>query len=209
MKVSFAGVERQELREAADVCVRAYENYEYVTNFFPDKEESKRVLSSMIYHMGRAFFKKSHLFIAKVDDKIVGVAMFDNPEYKKPSTLQFILHGWLNVYRVADKKRLREYLAMDEAASKPCLDYQQSGPGIWYCTSLAVDPPYQGKGIGGQLMSLVGDYVRSRGGRQLVLFANTEESCRFFQKHGYEVFHECEIVHDGKKVGSWSMKKAL
>ena len=118
MKVSFAGVERQELREAADVCVRAYENYEYVTNFFPNKEESKRVLSSMIYHMGRAFFKKSHLFIAKVDGKIVGVAMFDNPEYKKPSTLQFILHGWLNVYRVADKKRLREYMAMDEAASK-------------------------------------------------------------------------------------------
>lgn len=209
MKVSFACVERQQIKEAADVCARAYENYEYVTNFFPDNEECKRVLSSMAYYMGRVCFKKSHLFIAKVDGKIVGVAMFDNPDYRKPSNLNYILHGWLNVYRVADRKRLKDYLAMDEAASKPCLDYQQFGPGIWYCTSLTVDPPYQGKGIGTQLLSLVGDYVRLQGGKQLILFTNTEESCKFFRKRGYEVFHECEIVHDGKKVGSWSMKKEL
>jgi hypothetical protein len=29
------------------------------------------------------------------------------------------------------------------------------------------------------------------------------------KKRGYEVFHECEIEHDGKKIGSSSMKKTL
>ena len=29
------------------------------------------------------------------------------------------------------------------------------------------------------------------------------------KKRGYEVFHECEIEHDGKKIGSWSMRKTI
>ena len=29
------------------------------------------------------------------------------------------------------------------------------------------------------------------------------------EKRGFEVFHEEEIIHDGKRMGSWSVKKEL
>ena len=96
---------------------------------------------------------------------------------------------------------------MDENASKPCHDFQKSGPDIWYLSMLEVDPSAQGQGVGSQFLTYMEEYVRERGGKQLALFTNSRENLSFYSKRGYEVFHECEIEHDGKKIGSWSMKK--
>ena len=98
---------------------------------------------------------------------------------------------------------------MDESAGKPCHDYKKSGPDIWYVGSLTVDPPFQGKGIGTQLIDFAGDYVREHGGKQLTLFTNSEKNIAFYTTCGFETFHECEIAHDGKTMGSWSVKKAV
>jgi GNAT superfamily N-acetyltransferase len=72
-----------------------------------------------------------------------------------------------------------------------------------------VDPPFQGQGIGTRFLAYQEDYVRERGGREMVLFTNSEENLAFYTRRGYEVFHECELAHDGRKVGSWSLKKLL
>ena len=75
--------------------------------------------------------------------------------------------------------------------------------------SLTVDPPLQGKGIGTRLLDFAGDYVRERGGKQLTLFTNSEKNIAFYTKCGFETFHKCEIAHDGKTMGSWSVKKSV
>ena len=98
---------------------------------------------------------------------------------------------------------------MDEAAGKPCHDYQKSGPDIWYLSMLEVDPSVQGQGVGSQFLAYLEEYVRQRGARQFVLFTNSQENLAWYKKRGYEVFHECEIEHDGKKIGSWSMRKNM
>ena len=54
-----------------------------------------------------------------------------------------------------------------------------------------------------------GDYVRERGGKQLTLFTNSEKNISFYTKCGFETFHKCDIAHDGKTMGSWSVKKSV
>jgi ribosomal protein S18 acetylase RimI-like enzyme len=136
--------------------------------------------------------------------------VLEDPHYKRPSDLQFLLHGWWNVYFSAGIKRVNAWVNMDESAGKPCHDYQHNGENIWYCSSLTVDPPYQGKGVGTQLVAFMEEYIREHGGKQLTLFTNSEKNLAFYKKNNFEVFDERDIaVRDGLKMRSWSVKKSL
>jgi hypothetical protein len=53
------------------------------------------------------------------------------------------------------------------------------------------------------------DFIRAHGGKQFILFTNSEKNLAFYRKRGFEVFHSEEIANDGKVMGSWSMRKIL
>ena len=113
------------------------------------------------------------------------------------------------MYKAGDRKTIDEWLKMDAAAGKPCHDYQKTGPDIWYASSLTVDPSAQGAGVGTRFIEYWEQYIRERGGRQLVFFTNSRKNLDFYLKRGYEVFDEREFEYDGKKMGSWSLRKSL
>lgn len=199
----------EELDEAAAVMTRAYQDYDYITLYFTDTEERRNGLLVFMKCVLRTIFGKANLLAAHQDGKLVAQATLEQPGFEKPSALQYIMHGFWRVFFTVNWKRMNGFLTMDEGAGKPCHDYQKSGPDIWYLSMLEVDPPAQGQGVGTQFLAYMEDYVRQRGGKQLALFTNSEENLAFYTKRGYEVFHECEIEHDGRKIGSWSMKKKL
>ena len=209
MDIEFGLLKREEIKESVELSARAYEDYEYFTIFFPDLEERRKTLRAILYRATLASFGKTHFLTAKIDGKMVAVAQIDEPHFKRPSTIQFLLHGWLLVYRDVKAKHVHEWLAMDTSASKPCHDYQKTGPDIWYTSSLTVDPLFQRKGIGTKFIAFWEEYVREHGGKQLVFFTNSEKNIAFYKKRGFEVFDEREIIHNGKKMGSWSVKKTL
>jgi ribosomal protein S18 acetylase RimI-like enzyme len=208
--IEFGVLKREELSDAVELSFRAYEYYEYFLNFFPDLGLRHKVIRSVLYGTWRAVMQKSHFLTVKIDGKIVGLAVLEDPHYKKPSDLQFLLHGWWNVYFSAGIKRVNAWVNMDETAGTPCHDYQHNGENIWYCSSLTVDPPYQGKGVGTQLVAFMEEYIREHGGKQLTLFTNSEKNLAFYKKNNFEVFDERDIaVRDGLKMRSWSVKKSL
>ena len=210
MGIEFGVLKREELSDAVELSFRAYEYYEYFFNFFPDLGLRHKVIRSVLYGTWRAVMQKSHFLTVKIDGKIVGLAVLEDPHYKKPSDLQFLLHGWWNVYFSAGIKRVNAWVNMDETAGTPCHDYQHNGENIWYCSSLTVDPPYQGKGVGTQLVAFMEEYIREHGGKQLTLFTNSEKNLAFYKKNNFEVFDERDIaVRDGLKMKSWSVKKSL
>jgi ribosomal protein S18 acetylase RimI-like enzyme len=210
MGIEFGALKREELSDAVELSFRAYEYYEYFLNFFPDLGLRHKVIRSVLYGTWRAVMQKSHFLTVKIDGKIVGLAVLEDPHYKKPSDLQFLLHGWWNVYFSAGIKRVNAWVNMDETAGTPCHDYQHNGENIWYCSSLTVDPPYQGKGVGTQLVAFMEEYIREHGGKQLTLFTNSEKNLAFYKKNNFEVFDERDIaVRDGLKMRSWSVKKSL
>lgn len=209
MTLEFGPLNRKELRQAAELAARAFIDYEYFTNWFPDQEERAGVVISIIWHAYKTTFNRVHQLSAKLEGKIVATAELNDPDYKDPSVLSYILHGWLNVYKAADMKSINDWTAMDAAAAEPCHDYQKTGPDIWYVSSLSVDPSMQGIGLGTQLMDYYENYIRERGGKQVVLFTNSQKNLNFYLKRGYELFDEREFEYNDHKMGSWSLKKVL
>ena len=209
MELEFGPLKREELRQAAELAARAYSDYEYFTNWFPDKEERARVEISIIWQAYKTNFNRVHQLSTKLEGRIVATAELNAPDYKDPSVLSYILHGWLNVYKAADKKRIDDWLAMDDAAGQPCHDYQKTGSDIWYVSSLTVDPEMQGIGLGTKLIDYYENYIRERGGKQVVLYTNSQKNLNFYLKRGYELFDEREIEYNGNIMGNWSLKKVL
>ena len=209
MKLKFDPINRKELRQAAELAARAFNDYEYFTNWFPDQKERDRVQISIIWHSYKTNFNRVHQLSAKLDGKIVATAELNDPDYKDPSVLSYILHGWLSVYKAAGIRRINDWIAMDAAAGQPCHDYQKTGPGIWYVSSLSVDPAMQGIGLGTRLLEYCENYIRERDGRQLVLVTNSQKNLNFYLNRGYELFDERVFEYNGHKMGSWSLKKVL
>ena len=209
MALEFGILKRKELREAAELAARAFSDYEYFTNWFPDKEECARVQIAIIWCSYKANFSRVHQLTAQLDGQIVALAELHDPDYKDPSVLSYILHGWLKVYMAAGTKRVNDWIAMDAAASQPCHDYQKTAPSTWYLSSLSTDPSMQGIGLGTKLMDYYENYIRERGGKQVVLVTNSQKNLNFYLKRGYELFDEHVFEYEDHKMGSWSLKKAL
>lgn len=210
MALTFEELRHSEIRAAAGLATRSFDDYEYFTNWFPDKTERNAVQAAIITHEYKTIFNRVKYLCAKEDGKLVAVAQLNPPTYRKPSDLTYMLHGWLNVYRSGNRKTIDEWLAMDAAAGKPCHDYQKTASGIWYVSSLTVDPAAQGTGIGTKLIEYWESYIRERGGVQAVLFTNSRKNLAFYLKRGYELFHEQTIpTPTGTNMGSWSLRKIL
>lgn len=209
MDIEFGTLKRKGLKEAAELAARAFEDYEYFTNYFPNPQERRKVLRTVIYREYLTNYGKVHFLTAKVDGKMVAVAQLNAPEYRKPSDFQYLIHGWPLVYRGVNRKRLDDWLEMDAEAGRPCHDYQKTAPDVWYASSLTVDPKAQGTGIGSQFIAFWEEYIRAHGGKQLVFFTNSEKNRAYYIKRGFEVFHTREFIYDGKKMGSWSVKKII
>jgi len=66
----------------------------------------------------------------------------------------------------------------------------------WYLWVLGVDPPYQGKGVGGETMQPV---LREAdvGGLSCYLETAKERNLAFYRKHGFEVVKEQTLGMDG------------
>ncbi len=208
-EIIFSGLKRCELRQAAELAARAFDDYEYFTNWFPDKDERNKVQFEVIWREFKTNYRRAAYLGASQDGRLVAVAQLNPPEYHKPSDLRYLLHGWLKVYKTGDRSRIDDWLKMDADAGKPCHEYQKTGPGIWYASSLTVDPSAQGTGVGSRFLEFWETYVRERGGKEIVFFTNSRKNLEFYLRRGYEVFDEREIEHDGSSMGSWSLRKKV
>ena len=55
----FGSMKRDDLKAAVEVNVRAYENYVYFTNYFPDREERIKAIRDIIGFM-KTLLNNSH-----------------------------------------------------------------------------------------------------------------------------------------------------
>ena len=147
MTVDFNILKRNELRAAVRLVGRAFEDYEYFTNYFPDLEERRKVLGGVVHREYLTNFKRTHYLVVKMNGELVAVAQINAPDYKKPSDFQYLIHGWPLVYRGVNRQRLDDWLAMDAAAGKPCHEYQATGTEIWYLSSIS---PQASRNSGGR-----------------------------------------------------------
>ena len=67
----------------------------------------------------------------------------------------------------------------------------------------------QGKGLGTKFLDYLEDYVRERGGKQIVFYTNSQKNLNFYLNRSYELIDEREFDYHDRKMGSWTLKKAL
>ena len=74
----------------------------------------------------------------------------------------------------------------------------------WYLPLIGVDPPRQGKGLGGDLMQVA--LARADADRVPCYLENTKErNLPFYAKHGFEVIVEINVPGGGPTI--WTMKR--
>ncbi|MBR1706136.1 MAG: GNAT family N-acetyltransferase [Bacteroidales bacterium] len=203
----FEMLKRSGIAEAAALAARSFEDYCYFTSFFPDRDERRRIIGSIILHEYKANFGRAHYLVARQGGRMVAVAQLHAPDYRKPSDIRYFLHGWLQVYKAGDRKRIDEWLVMDAEAGKPCHEWASTQEAVWYASSLTVDPSAQRSGVGSAFLEEWERYVGERNGKAITLFTNSESNLVFYKKRGYEVFDERTLEHNGITMGSWSVRK--
>jgi ribosomal protein S18 acetylase RimI-like enzyme len=79
-------------------------------------------------------------------------------------------------------------------------------PGIAQIRYMAVDTPYQGKGIGTKLLTEMEKRLKQKGARQIVLNAR-EIAVEFYENHGYDIAGKAHILYDS--IEHFKMVKRL
>lgn len=198
----------KDIGQCAELSVQAFADYEYFTHFYPDREERLAFMRAMIRSEYRTTRRRAHFLIGQNDNRPVAVADLFPPEWKKPSDLQYLLHGWGRVLRLPRQDVVKEWLSMDERAGRYC--HSLLGGTTWYLSSLTVSPDQQGKGYGREmLMDVVIPYIRRHDGSRLCFFTNSESNLAFYQHLGFEVADYQELDCRGHKMGSWSFVRDL
>lgn len=206
--VTYSMMKRHEIPDCVKVLADAFSTYEYFTYFFPEEKLRMNVLHKVLMSEFSATYGIVDTLVARENGNIVGVCQLFPPTYKKPSDLQYMIHGWWKVLLIHPQVLVKDWLKMDENASKPC--HELIGDSTWYVSSMVVSPKYQQKGVGTAFFKNgIEPYVKQKGGSRITLFTNAERNCRFYEKLGYKLFHETSIHYNQNVMGSWSYIKNI
>lgn len=200
--LKFGRLKPEHRTEYILLTARAMENYAYVANYIPDSVRRRRFLECAMDIEVRLNAEHSVLLTASEGQKIVAAAMLCPPAVRRPGALAYLRAGFWRALRCGGICNVLAWAAMDDKAGAPCHHY----PGAaWYLSMLAVDPAYQGRGVGSRfLQACIIPAVKKRGGETLCLFTNSEENRVFYQKNGFREFDAREFRYHGKTLGSWS-----
>ena len=199
--VRYEQIRREDLPACTALATRSFMDYEYFSNYFPEKNRRRRFLEKMLEIEFRLCFGKTDIWGAWDGDVLCAVALLCPPEWVKPSAWQYMRAGYGKVFLAGGIRRVSDWDDMNAAAMKPC----HAEKNAWYRSSLTVDADQEGQGIGSRMLrECLVPRVRSRGGKRLVLFTNSEDNRHFYEKNGFWLFREESYSYHGKTMGSWS-----
>lgn len=204
--MEFDRMKRAQIEESASLSARAFFDYHYFSDYVTDEKRRASFLQKMMAVEMKLNFDLMDIFVASQAGKITAVAMLCPPEYRKPSDWEYIRGGFGGVYLAGGIKNVSDWCALERKASAPCHGVKNS----WYLSLLTVDPQSQGSGIGtAMLQERLMPYIRSKGGKTLTLFTNSEENRVFYKNNGFEEFDEQCFTYLGRELGSWSYKREI
>ena len=201
-KIEYSIMDKDEMYECALLAARAYENYEYFTNYISDKNKREKFLS-IVMPMDVKINKDVINLVAKLDGKIVAFAMLYRPGKKRAPDIEYFKAGILKAFLSCGVLDVNAWANMDAKASEPCHTIKGNE---WYLHTLTVDPMHQGRGIGSNFIhECILKYVKNNGGNNLALFTNSERNKKFYNKNGFSEFDYREFKYKGKILPSYSL----
>ncbi len=121
---------KEEINDCALLAARAFETYEYFSNYIPDDSTRSRFLKQMLQTEMSVKYPSADILVAKENGKIIAVAMLCPPNYKKPSDLKYILAGFLKLYRIVAKKLFQNGLKWKRSLANHAIVLVETTHGI-------------------------------------------------------------------------------
>ncbi|RAL07397.1 GNAT family N-acetyltransferase [Aspergillus homomorphus CBS 101889] len=145
------------------------------------------------------------------EEEDAGVAiMLHPPQSQSKWTLSRLLLAakvWLLDFIIpvtdngANMKRVESLLSSHEG-SLNTIKTKYNTNDLWYLEVVAVHPSLQGRGLGRSAIQWVLNYVRDA---PIFLECTAEQNVKFYEKLGFEVVEEVDLIDDGDAVKVWLM----
>ena len=204
--IRYEQIRQEDIPACTALASRSFMDYAYFSNYFPQEKRRRKFLERMLEIEVRLCFGKAEIWGAWDGDALCAVALLCPPSWVKPSAWEYMRAGYGKVFLAGGLRRVSDWDGMNAGAMKPC----HAEKNAWYLSSLTVDAEMEGRGIGSRMLQdCLLPHIRKQGGKTLVLFTNSEENCRFYEKNGFLLSHTEEYTYHGRIMGSWSYRMEL
>ncbi|MDY6934043.1 MAG: GNAT family N-acetyltransferase [Spirochaetota bacterium] len=184
-------------RPAVKVLTRAYSDDALVNYIIPKASMKENQLS---WYWGTALHSGLGYGMVFTTPDVNGVAIWSKPGNPKLTILDMFRVGMLTApFKLGLASALRAKASMNYTTK---IEKESAPEDHWHLLVLAVDPPCQGKGIGGMLIQPVLDQADADG-YSCYLETFNENAVSFYEKHGFEVACITEVPKGGPQF--WSM----
>ncbi len=200
--MEFRPARKKEIRQCVKLSAKSFESYIFY-RMFPMKEKTRLRFIRAIMNTGiRCAFDQNALFVTTDNDQIVTVTILESPRHQAPDSFTYLKKGGWRVLLVGGKGNTSAWMNMLEECDAAIHHLPEEH---WYLSSLTTAEGQKGKGYGSSTIQKgILPYIRSAGGGLLTLITNSEENKQFYEKNGFQVFDEREIVRSGKRMTNWS-----
>lgn len=177
-----------QIAQASEMLARAFHDDPPSVWLFPDEAKRRRVLSWNFRLMSRYGHRYGEVHTTPGSPQAVAIWLPpDSPIASLPRLLRV---GALPAPFITGFRAFIRFLSASRRMEQ--LHKRDVPPRHWYLMVLGVDPPGQGRGVGGALMQPV--LARAdREGLPCYLETAKEINVRFYSKHGFEVTVEDNI----------------
>ena len=190
------------LDAAAAVYTRAFMGDPISVWIAPDPAQRERGLP-LYFRMAMQYALRFGGQVHRSDDAPRAVATWLEPGRSPPSTIGLLRTGFLRLLWSGGLSDARRLLTLGDTFDR--LHKQDARQAHWYLWLLAVDPPFQGKGLGGELLRPALDEA-DRAGLSCYLETARERNVSFYLRFGFRVLRDERMGRDGPRF--WTMLRA-
>ncbi len=199
---SLTRLDRSQVKTAAEVMARAFQNDSFLKYFYPDDAKRKKV--TRYFSLIATYFGVYYGETYAPSPNIEGIAVWI-PSYRYSTSFR-------NLLRAVPLSVLLRFGFATGAKVQSAGDYvdrihKRLAPfAHWYLSVLAVDPQYQGKGYASKLMRP----MLARADREKLpcyLETNYEVDVQIYLHFGFKVLEEETIP--GTAVKNWAMLREI
>lgn len=204
--ITYREAAKEEIPYIAKLSTVSFGNYPFFDFVFLDafkKPEEYFLYLEKLHRIHiRANMKQHKCFVGIQDNRIVSIALLQDPARKRISVLDYIRAGAVSLVVPVGLKKILDFFDASEEVHQDCAREYSTA---WYLEMLAVDSSMKGCGLGSAMINdCLIPYIRQQGGKEFTLITNTEKNCKFYKKNGFRQFAERTLKRKGQKINNWS-----
>jgi ribosomal protein S18 acetylase RimI-like enzyme len=194
-------LQKAQHKQATEMIGRAFFHDPLFIYTIPNEEERKRHLSTLHDAVVRYIIRYGEITCTP---DLHSAACWLPPGHTNISTWGMIRMGLLSTLFHFRRETLLHYLkGMKKIEPAMGKQHKLIMPGPhWYLSILAVDPAYQGQGLGSQLLR-AGTVRADAANLPCYLDTATARNVKLYQRFGFQVVHEEDV--EGTNIHVWNM----